>query len=88
LFSQQHYNAVAKLFRENFPMTDQLLRREDNDERKKLLLQRGTVVDLAIDFAKYFKKDNPSFDPIKFLDHCSPDVDFYPLSELWENEDG
>jgi hypothetical protein len=85
LFSQQHYNAIAKIFRENFPLDDHAFDPYYKKQREKLLLQRGTVVNLALDFAEYFKKDNPSFDPIKFLDQCSPDVDIYPLSELWED---
>jgi hypothetical protein len=81
LFSAQHYNAVAKIFRENFPLDSY-----NYAQRAQHQIERGTLVNLALEFTKYFKKDNPSFDPVKFLDHCSPDVDAYPLSELWEDE--
>jgi hypothetical protein len=40
---------------------------------------------MALVLAKRFEKDNPLFDPIAFLDACSPDVERYPLSELWNN---
>jgi hypothetical protein len=83
LFSAQHYNAIAKIFRENFPADRGTW---VGVERTKELAAGAAIVDLALEFAKYFKKDNPSFDPLKFLDHCSPDVDTYPLSELWEDE--
>lgn len=43
------------------------------------------LVKLALSLAKRLLEDNPAFDPLKFLDACSPDVDMYPLSELWED---
>lgn len=50
-----------------------------------VLAWRAATVDLALEFAKYFEGDNDRFDALKFLDACSPDVDMYPLSELWED---
>lgn len=39
--------------------------------------------DLALAFARRFSEDE-GFDPITWLDKCSPDPDLYPFSELWE----
>ena len=39
---------------------------------------------LLLSLAAELKSDNPRFDPIKFLDACSPDPDVFPFSELWE----
>jgi len=79
-FHELHYNFVAKRIRENFPL------REGNTSVAKIgiIAARGAITVLALDFAKSFKKDSDSFDPLRFLDRCSPDVDTYPLSELLE----
>jgi len=53
------------------------------EKRKYVLHHQGVIAELALDFAKSFEEDNPIFDPIKFLDACSPDEELYPLSELW-----
>lgn len=86
-FTAKDYNFVAKRIREHFPIW---LEGEDSDwfrqQRDKIMLQRGVLTDLAIEFAKSYKKDNERFDPIHFLDACSPDVDRFPLSELWEDD--
>jgi hypothetical protein len=42
------------------------------------------LIELSLEFAKTFKKDNELFDPLKFLDACSPNPDLYPISELWD----
>ena len=84
MFQQQHYNAIAKLFRENFP-GGEWDHSYPKKQREKLLLQRATLTDLALMFATYFEGDNDRFDPIRFLDACSPDPEIYPLSELWED---
>jgi hypothetical protein len=54
-------------------------------ERKARYYAVAALVNLALSFAKRFKEDNPKFDPLKFLDACSPDPDIYPISELWED---
>lgn len=82
----KEWNFVAKRIRENFPIG----RAEDNyseHSRIKVLTERAAVVSIALDFARNFKRENPDgFDPLVFLDQCSPDVDMYPLSELWEDD--
>lgn len=78
-FSAKDYNFVAKRFRENYPAEYDISTKED------VLLQRTMFCVLILDFAEAFEKDNPRFDPLKFLDACSPDVYVFPLSELWES---
>jgi len=88
MFTQQHYYAVAKRFRENFPLD--LMPAGDLyiERRHDLIVARGAIVGLALEFARYFETDNPKFDPLKFLEFCSPDNDVYPLTELWESDNG
>ena len=80
----QHYNALAKEIREQFPIDPigsgifEASRREEN------MTRRGTLANLALSLAKRFVKDNEDFDPLTWLDQCSPDTDLYPISELWE----
>lgn len=79
-FSAQHYNAIAKDIREE--LSRHVTQASPPDARD--LRAVSALVDLALRLARRFVEDNPQFDPIKFLDACSPDVELYPLSELWE----
>jgi hypothetical protein len=86
-FTQKHFNIIAKQFREAFPQDFASIHETTHGwERDRIMTQRGTLVAFALQLAKRFKEDNPRFDPIKFLNACSPDVDAYPLSEFWEDE--
>lgn len=80
-YHAMYYNFIAKRIRENFDMGGQ-----DDTAVMRLMSQtnRAVLTDLAMDCAVKFKEDNPSFDPYKFLDQCSPDPDLYPLSEVWQ----
>lgn len=82
IFSTQHYNAIAKEIREIFPITQYP---DDRGREEFLAYGRTWLMDLALNLAKRFKKDNPRFDPLKFLDACSPNSELYPLSELWKD---
>ena len=82
-FSAKDYNFVAKRLREHFP--HDLINDDYSDYRKDQMIARSAITVLILDFARKYAEDNPNFDPIKFLDACSPDVDRFPLSELWEN---
>jgi hypothetical protein len=62
------WNLVAKILR--------------NAARDPQSLSRNALTDLALAFAERFQQDE-GFDPLDFLDKCSPDIDLYPLSELW-----
>lgn len=70
------WNLVAKILREEFPVG-----RHVGEQS-----QRMVVADIAVAFAKRFAEDE-GFDPISWLDKCSPDPEMYPLSELWDEPD-
>jgi hypothetical protein len=78
-FSAQHYNAIAKDFRTAFDSSKAC------DTRKEEIIYRAALANLALRLAIRFKEDNERFNPHRFLDACSPDVDVYPISELWED---
>ena len=78
-FAAQHYNIIAAQFRLAFEAYLAL------DNKKERVTRISAIVDLALAMAKRFREDNPRFNPHKFLDACSGDVDLYPLSELWES---
>lgn len=82
-FHKLHYNFVAKRLREEYDTTRDY---PGNMSAVIQLAHNATLTDLAMSFARHFLKDNERFDPIKFLDACSPDTDLYPFSELWESE--
>ena len=44
--------------------------------------KRNALTDLALVFAKRFTEDE-GFDPLTWLDKCSPDTERFPFSELW-----
>lgn len=83
-FHAMFYNFVAKRIREEFDMG---WPGETGTQRLMSTTNRAVLSDLAMSFAKKFAEDNPSFDPLKFLDQCSPDAELYPLSELWNLRD-
>jgi hypothetical protein len=88
LFHRAHYNAIAKEIREPLKIEMDFYTPEFESmrkERKARYYAVAALVNLALSFAKRFKEDNPKFDPLKFLDACSPDPDIYPISELWED---
>lgn len=92
-----HYNAIAKDIREEFQgylnaMTANSIITTQADYDKACDTARdsiGALTRLALRFAKRFYDDCAEadeglvFDPLMFLDQCSPDPDSYPLSELW-----
>jgi hypothetical protein len=90
-WSTLHADALAKEIREIFPVAwgehDRLEIPMSLAMRDKANLQRATLSTLAINLAKRFKEDNELFDPVKFLNACSPDVELYPLAELWEEDE-
>src|SRR6266576_7371769 len=88
-FTAQHYNAIAKDIRAEFERyaNQEAVSNTRHEYRSLLdfkLASTGALVLLALRFAERFKEDNEHFDPIKFLNACSPDVDVYPLGELWD----
>jgi hypothetical protein len=76
LFHRAHYNIIAARFREQNWYT-----RSSSDYARQA---RTSLTNIALDLAERFQEDNERFDPLKFLDACSPDPERMPLSELWE----
>jgi hypothetical protein len=97
LFHRGHYEIIAARFRESL---EPLFRAQEtaieelNDANiiepyrtsfeKLIRLPATAATGVAISLAKRFALDNEGFDPVMFLDRCSPDPEKYPLSELWE----
>lgn len=69
-------NAVALVLRENWPA------HHENNAQVRAATQ--THVSIAIGAAKWFAKHDPNFNPVEWLDKCTPYPELYPLSELWE----
>jgi hypothetical protein len=90
MFTQGHYNILAKEIRERLDaalsFNDNWSNLEGYDKSGRYYATEALVV-LALNLTKRFKADNPRFKPEMFLDACSPNVDLYPLSELYEEED-
>jgi hypothetical protein len=76
-FGPKDWNFVAKRLREAYPM-------HGSNNMTPYKEQRRLLEELAITFAEKYAVDNLDFNPIAFLDECSPDPDIYPFSELWE----
>lgn len=84
LFHAAHYNIIAKqlrtLYEETLGPTE-----DDPGEQLLTMIAQRTIEEVALRLAKRFQQDNELFDPIKFLDACSPNTDLVHMSELWEN---
>lgn len=72
-FSRVHYNAIAKDIRETLQAYLDVPAPSSS-----------ALMTLSIKLAYRFTEDNPRFDPIKFLNACSPDPDKFTLLPLWE----
>lgn len=84
-FYRQHHNAIAKDIREELTVWTDMYEAETKVTEKALIrVGIKAITELMLRFAKRFQKDNERFDPLMFLDQCSPNEDLYPLSELWE----
>lgn len=87
-WTRQHFNAIAKEIRDVFPTREpenpnSMAGRRINELNT---IESAILTTLALNLAKRFNRDNPNFDPHKFLDACSPDTTLYSLSELWEGD--
>lgn len=79
-----HFNAIANDIRDSFPMDWVGI---SWGEKVRNMHGRASLTLLALKLAERFQEANDTFDPLKFLDACSPNVELYPLSELWEGDD-
>lgn len=92
MFHRGHYEVIAARIREQL---EPILKAEHffddyaqyNEQVEKSRLQSGALINLAISLAKRLQLDNEEFDPVIFLNRCSPDPEQYPLSELWSGVD-
>lgn len=87
LWHAAHYNALAKEIRELSPLAPDFVGLGSNaaEIRRKNIEQQAILTTLALNLCHRFVEDNPNFDPLNFLEKCSPDNDRYPLTELWED---
>lgn len=74
-FHRMHYNFVAARLRETIEVAGDAA-------------GRNILYVFALNCARYFAEDNENFDPLRFLDACSPDTKKYPIRLLWKGEDG
>jgi len=89
LFNVGHYEIIAARFRnalEPYMQPQNFTEVVDTDTVIAVSV-RSAIVVLAVDFAKRLQADNADFDPVRFLDRCSPNTELYPLGELWEIAD-
>jgi hypothetical protein len=77
-FNRYHYNLLAKMIRERFSNYTY------DDDKSMLIGARAAILELALDLTKAFERDNPNFDPMRFLEACSSDNDLYPFTEVYE----
>lgn len=77
LFHKAHYNILAAQIKKNY-------KTHASSNMTPYKEQNRAIEELAVSLAERLKLDNPQFDPIAFLDHCSPDPELYPFSELWD----
>lgn len=81
LFHRAHYNIIAAQIQRQYAVV--ISNRYDGMD-----IEQRSLEDLALNLAKRLKQDNPHrFDPVAFLNDCSPNIDLYPLGELWRDND-
>lgn len=84
LFHKGHSNILAKQFQLTILEIDGSLEDTGTDKHLKHACIRS-VCDVAVKIAYRLKEDDPEFDPVWFLNKCSPDVDIWPIGELWQH---
>ena len=89
IFHAGHYNIIANQFSENLRRYLPAPTEEFAGaiERLNAKAASAALCTLAVTLAERLQKDNPGFDPLLFLDKCSPDARVYPLSELWGEDE-
>lgn len=75
------WNLVAKTLREHYDSGPIF----NSEASVSAQIAQREIEDIALAFARRFSQDE-GFDPVSWLDKCSPDSDLYPFSELWEEE--
>ena len=86
MHNQHVYNLVAKVLRENFPDTRGGISNVVSERDRCIMMeQRAQTTRIALAFAYKFDEDFEDFEPLTFLERCSPNNDLYPLTEIWED---
>jgi len=88
MFHTGHYNVIAgrlKNAMEPYMGLDQF----DSEQQKRmgmtgLLTAKTALVDLCVSFALRLQADNEDFDPVLFLNSCSPNLEKFPLGAIWD----
>lgn len=80
LFHRGHYNILAKQIR---LALEPVMRYGINEVEAG---GRMKMIAFAVSLARRLQVDNERFDPLIFLNACSPDPERYPLAELWSEE--
>lgn len=80
VFTSRHYVVIAEVLRSQY-MTHASISFAPYRQMNR------QIEEIALEFAIKFKEDNPIFNPVKFLDACSPDPERFPFSELWDEEE-
>ena len=83
LFHRGHYNVIAAQIKRELAKHD-----APRIVATQRMYARNALLDLALAMAKRLQADNPEFDPLTWLDQCSPDPVEYPISELWSDYAG
>lgn len=80
LFHRAHHNILAAQIRRQFEIY-----MSNAGGHSPALNSVFVVNNLALALAARLLEDNDNFEPIEFLNACSPNQELYPLSELWED---
>jgi len=88
-WSAQHYNALAKEIRDLFPIYEVTRDVPESGIIKDSFNaavegKQDVLMNLMISLCYRFIEDNPRFDPVKFLNACSPIPGKYKFGEMWE----
>jgi hypothetical protein len=84
VFHRGHWMILAKQLREAFP-TYTPDRDEDEEMWNHVMTSRSTLIGLELSLATRFLADNEDFDPVLFMNNCSPNIEEFPLGEVWED---
>lgn len=88
VFHRAHYNILAAQIRHGLEKHHAPYLLTKIRDPQIHLGARNALIELALSLAKRLQEDSSEFDPVRFLDACSPDPEQYPLSELWEEDNG
>jgi hypothetical protein len=77
--TDKELDKIAKVLRSNYPM-------HGSANIPPYVQERRLIEDIACQIANELFPEKPGFDPLAFLDKCSPNTELYPFTEIWEEE--